>query len=114
MATETPNVVGASVLTSGEINVPTAEKPLQNGPILEKVQQANTDQIRKVQVKESGSNFNRLRTHLSSPIRVDIFAEIELLIVSFCTGIQDVTTFPDYHCFASNQTGMLALSSSSP
>ena len=21
------------------------------------------------------------------------------------TGIQDATTFPDYHCFASNQTG---------
>jgi hypothetical protein len=22
-----------------------------------------------------------------------------------CTGIQDAISFPDYHCFASNQTG---------
>ncbi|KAK5452142.1 hypothetical protein LTS15_007206 [Exophiala xenobiotica] len=60
----------------------------------------------------SKSTFGRLRRHLSSPIRVNIFAEIELLILTFCTGIQDATTFPDYHCFASNQTGntvMLAM-----
>jgi uncharacterized membrane protein YoaK (UPF0700 family) len=54
----------------------------------------------------------RLKRHLANPIRVTVFAEIELLILTFCTGMQDVTTFPDYHCFASNQTGntvMLAL-----
>lgn len=31
--------------------------------------------------------------------------EIELLVLSFSTGIQDATSFPDYCCFASNQTG---------
>lgn len=54
----------------------------------------------------------RLRQHLASPIKVTILAEVELLILTFCTGIQDATTFPDYHCFASNQTGntvMLAM-----
>lgn len=33
------------------------------------------------------------------------FAELELLLLTFCTGIQDAISFPDYHCFASNQTG---------
>ena len=54
----------------------------------------------------------RLKQRLLRPIRVDILAETELLILTFCTGIQDATTFPDYHCFTSNQTGntvMLAM-----
>lgn len=54
----------------------------------------------------------RLKRHMTSHIRVNVLAETELLILTFCTGIQDATTFPDYHCFASNQTGntvMLAL-----
>jgi uncharacterized membrane protein YoaK (UPF0700 family) len=54
----------------------------------------------------------RIKQHLTSQIRVNLLAETELLILTFCTGIQDATTFPDYHCFASNQTGntiMLAM-----
>ncbi|KIW90466.1 uncharacterized protein Z519_09112 [Cladophialophora bantiana CBS 173.52] len=54
----------------------------------------------------------RLKEHLTSHVRVNILAETELLILTFCTGMQDATTFPDYHCFASNQTGntvMLAM-----
>jgi uncharacterized membrane protein YoaK (UPF0700 family) len=51
----------------------------------------------------------RIRRHLASPVQVDILAESELLILTFCTGIQDATTFPDYHCFASNQTGNTVL-----
>lgn len=54
----------------------------------------------------------QLKKHLTSEIRIDILAETELLVLTFCTGIQDATTFPDYHCFASNQTGntvMLAM-----
>ncbi|EXJ95658.1 hypothetical protein A1O1_00780 [Capronia coronata CBS 617.96] len=54
----------------------------------------------------------RLKQHLTSHIQVNVLAETELLILTFCTGIQDATTFPDYHCFASNQTGntvMLAM-----
>ncbi|OAP56383.1 hypothetical protein AYL99_09562 [Fonsecaea erecta] len=47
----------------------------------------------------------RLKQHLTSHVEVNILAETELLILTFCTGMQDATTFPDYHCFASNQTG---------
>src|SRR5579862_5422976 len=55
--------------------------------------------------------------HICSPIRVTLLAEIELLLLTFCTGIQDATTFPDFHCFTSNQTGntvMLAISVALP
>ncbi|KAK5990708.1 hypothetical protein PT974_08977 [Cladobotryum mycophilum] len=43
--------------------------------------------------------------HFTQDVRTSVFAEIQLLLLTFCTGIQDATTFPDYHCFASNQTG---------
>ena len=62
--------------------------------------------------QEAEAVTNSLRQHLRSDIRVNMLAETELLILTFCTGIQDATTFPDYHCFASNQTGntvMLAM-----
>lgn len=55
--------------------------------------------------------------HLRSPIRISYLVELELCLLTFCTGIQDATTFPDYHCFASNQTGntvMLALAVTVP
>lgn len=51
----------------------------------------------------------RLLRHLNSPIESTYLAELELCILTFCTGIQDATTFPDYHCFASNQTGNTVL-----
>ncbi|KAF7562778.1 hypothetical protein G7046_g1352 [Stylonectria norvegica] len=69
------------------------------------------------------SMSNRFTNHLSDDVRPSIFAELQLLILTFCTGMQgqccgliyhkkldvniplDATTFPDYHCFASNQTG---------
>ena len=47
----------------------------------------------------------RIKQHLTSHVRVTTLAEIELLILTFCTGMLDATTFPDYHCFTSNQTG---------
>ncbi|OAA73260.1 DUF1275 domain protein [Cordyceps fumosorosea ARSEF 2679] len=47
--------------------------------------------------------------HFTGDIRPTIFAELQLLLLTFCTGIQDATTFPDYHCFASNQTGNTVL-----
>jgi len=43
--------------------------------------------------------------HLTENFRSTVFCELQLLLLTFCTGIQDATTFPDYHCFASNQTG---------
>lgn len=48
---------------------------------------------------------SRLVGHFSDDVRSSLFAEAQLVLLTFCTGIQDVTTFLDYHCFASNQTG---------
>ncbi|KAI1482530.1 hypothetical protein F4774DRAFT_406705 [Daldinia eschscholtzii] len=51
------------------------------------------------------SIFSRAWCHMMEPVRPSGFAEFELLILTFCTGMQDAISFPDYHCFASNQTG---------
>ncbi|KAH8891017.1 DUF1275 domain protein [Thozetella sp. PMI_491] len=48
---------------------------------------------------------SRAWNHLTAPVRPGSFVELELLLLTFCTGIQDAVSFPDYHCFASNQTG---------
>ena len=48
---------------------------------------------------------SRLLTHLTTPVQSSLFTELLLLLLTIMTGIQDATTFPDYHCFASNQTG---------
>ncbi|KAL7628577.1 hypothetical protein AAE478_000092 [Parahypoxylon ruwenzoriense] len=53
----------------------------------------------------SSSIVSRAWSHMVEPIRVSVLVEIELLLLTFCTGIQDAISFPDYHCFASNQTG---------
>ncbi|KAL2356380.1 hypothetical protein BJ546DRAFT_512978 [Cryomyces antarcticus] len=42
---------------------------------------------------------------LTRNVREDAFLESELLLLAFATGIQDGTTYPDFLCFASNQTG---------
>ncbi|KAH8800385.1 DUF1275 domain protein [Xylogone sp. PMI_703] len=51
----------------------------------------------------------QIRSYLDANIREDALLEAELLLLAFATGIQDATTFPDYHCFASNQTGNTVL-----
>jgi hypothetical protein len=48
---------------------------------------------------------SKVKTYLNETIGDDIYLEIELLFLAFGIGIQDATTFPDYLCFASNQTG---------
>lgn len=63
------------------------------------------------------SKPSSLKTFLSEPIREDLLLEIQLLLLSFLTGIQDASTWPDYTCFASNQTGnalFLAIGLTSP
>ncbi|KAL7946436.1 hypothetical protein V8C42DRAFT_320602 [Trichoderma barbatum] len=55
-------------------------------------------------IEKSGTN-NELVDFFNQDIRTTLFVELQLLLITFCTGIQDATTFPDYHCFASNQTG---------
>lgn len=48
---------------------------------------------------------SQIRSYLLGPLRVDWLVDVELLLLTFSTGIQDAISFPDFHCFASNQTG---------
>ena len=47
----------------------------------------------------------RIQCHFNSRIPSSLPSATLLLLLTIMTGIQDATTFPDYHCFASNQTG---------
>ena len=42
-------------------------------------------------------------------IELDLLVESELVLLTFTTGMQDAASFPDFHCFASNQTGNTVL-----
>lgn len=53
--------------------------------------------------------LQRFKTHLMSNVANDLFLEMELMMLAFATGIMDAITFPDFHVFASNQTGNTAL-----
>lgn len=79
------------------------------------------------QTVEKPDTNNEFVDYFTQDIRTSLFVELQLLLITFCTGIQgkrtplsgmaflhpraktesakDATTFPDYHCFASNQTG---------
>jgi uncharacterized membrane protein YoaK (UPF0700 family) len=56
---------------------------------------------------QSAKEKNRqlLRSWVNAPIRVDLYLEIQLLALGFATGLEDATTFPDFFCYTSNQTG---------
>jgi uncharacterized membrane protein YoaK (UPF0700 family) len=51
----------------------------------------------------------RIREYFSASIPEDVLLEAEMLALTFATGIEDAVTFPDYHCFVSNQTGNTVL-----
>jgi uncharacterized membrane protein YoaK (UPF0700 family) len=71
------------------------------------------------------STLSRVWSYLNEDVRPSVLAEIELFILTFCIGLQgtpglpsyllrptsqtnplpDAVSFPDFHCFASNQTG---------
>ncbi|KAL1970416.1 hypothetical protein VTN77DRAFT_5577 [Rasamsonia byssochlamydoides] len=60
--------------------------------------------------KESTASADRgslttLCKFLTEDICEDWVLEAELLALSFATGIQDAASYPDYRCFAANQTG---------
>ncbi|KAI0103150.1 hypothetical protein GGR51DRAFT_256166 [Nemania sp. FL0031] len=57
------------------------------------------------QHSEDKSIISRAWRHMLEDVRPSGFVEFELVFLTFCTGIQDAISFPDYHCFASNQTG---------
>ncbi|KAL2022782.1 hypothetical protein VTK56DRAFT_4598 [Thermocarpiscus australiensis] len=51
------------------------------------------------------STLSKAWQYLNDNVRPSAFAELELVILTFCIGVQDAVSFPDFHCFASNQTG---------
>ncbi|KAL2270094.1 hypothetical protein VTJ83DRAFT_2278 [Remersonia thermophila] len=55
--------------------------------------------------RKAPSLLSRAWGHLNQDVRASGLAELELLILTFCIGLQDAVSFPDFHCFASNQTG---------
>ena len=50
-------------------------------------------------------NRQILRYWINAPIRVDFLLEVQLLALGFASGLEDATTFPDFFCYTSNQTG---------
>lgn len=51
-----------------------------------------------------------MSTYLEEPLCLSSrLLELELLILALAIGIQDAISFPDFHCFASNQTGNTVL-----
>ena len=53
--------------------------------------------------------WQKFTRYTGTPIRIDTFIEIQLLVLTFSTGVQDADSFPNFHCFASNQTGNTVL-----
>ncbi|GAB7358609.1 hypothetical protein MBLNU230_g3840t1 [Neophaeotheca triangularis] len=57
---------------------------------------------RKHQPPSSGNGF---KNYWLVDLHVNTFVEAQLLLLTFAIGIQDAISYPDFHCFASNQTG---------
>ncbi|KAI8946914.1 hypothetical protein F4801DRAFT_562762 [Xylaria longipes] len=56
-------------------------------------------------ISKDQSITSRIWRHMLEDVRPSGFVEFELVLLTFFTGIQDAISFPDFHCFASNQTG---------
>lgn len=69
---------------------------------------ANTRNTRSANLvsEESPSDW---KSHCTESLRNDTLLANELYLLAFAIGMQDAATFPDYHCFASNQTGNTVL-----
>lgn len=50
-------------------------------------------------------SWNGLKLYWLVDLRVNVFIEAQLLLLTFAIGIQDAISYPDFRCFASNQTG---------
>jgi len=48
-------------------------------------------------------------SYLRDEVHDNAWLEAQLYLLAFATGMQDATAFPDYRCFASNQTGNTVL-----
>lgn len=51
----------------------------------------------------------KIKFRLLTPLPPSTLLTFELLLLAFATGVQDAVSFPDYRCFASNQTGNTVL-----
>ncbi|KAK4105310.1 hypothetical protein N658DRAFT_512795 [Parathielavia hyrcaniae] len=51
------------------------------------------------------SALSKTWRYLCEDVRPSALAEVQLCLLTFCIGLQDAVSFPDFHCFASNQTG---------
>ena len=59
--------------------------------------------------QDAGPRKQSWSKYCHANVKEETLLEVELYLLAFATGIQDATTFPDYHCFASNQTGNTVL-----
>ncbi|KAH0167179.1 hypothetical protein KCU67_g3990, partial [Aureobasidium melanogenum] len=66
------------------------------------VHNSTTGNNNHVEVRTSSSLSRYLQATIPSDTHI---IEVELLLLSFATGIQDAIAYPDFSCFASNQTG---------
>lgn len=58
---------------------------------------------------EQAPSKSPLQSYFLAPLRTDLLVELQMIFLSFITGIQDAATYVDYHAFASNQTGNTVL-----
>lgn len=82
---------------------------------IEKSHQDSALRCQDATVLHSQSSSILKRQYWTTPIRVDMLVEVELLLLTLSIGVQDAISFPDFRCFASNQTGntvLLAVSAS--
>ncbi|KAK0729216.1 hypothetical protein B0T21DRAFT_314812, partial [Apiosordaria backusii] len=75
-------ISSASSITEAEIETPTNDTPMK-----------------------SSLTPSKIWRYLNEDIKPTAFAEFQLTLLTFCIGLQDAVSFPDFHCFASNQTG---------
>ena len=54
-------------------------------------------------------HFQNWRARLDEDVADDIIMESQFVALALAAGINDATTFPEYHVFVSNQTGNTAL-----
>lgn len=55
--------------------------------------------------KTLGTSVQGIKRYWAADLHVDALMEAQLLLLTFAIGIQDAISYPDFRCFASNQTG---------
>ncbi|KAG2185770.1 hypothetical protein INT43_002205 [Umbelopsis isabellina] len=55
--------------------------------------------------KGARNRLKAIKQYSLVSLHVDRLVEFQLILATFCTGVQDAVSYPDFRCFASNQTG---------